>query len=202
MNYKRGRLYRPVYFKGGDNRIEETADQKEFARIASERWSNYKSTFVPAENKFIGEMLDYDNPARMESATRAASAAVQDSAADVWQERAGAMTRSAIDPGSGTFQSAITDHAASTAAIETNVVNRTEQAVQDQRVQGMKNIVAMGNGQSAEALRGMGDIANRSASEAADSALRKDNRRASTHEAIGTVAGGATRAAIEYGGKK
>ncbi|MAY54580.1 MAG: hypothetical protein CMQ46_13920 [Gammaproteobacteria bacterium] len=201
MRHNRGRFYRPMYFKGGSNRIEETADQKEFARIAAERWGNYQATFVPAENKYIEEMTDYDNPARMEGATRSARAAVQDSAADAWQERSSQMTRQAIDPSSGRFGAAVTDHAARTAGIETDVVNRTQQAVQDQRVQGMKNIVAMGNGQSAEALQGMGDVASRSAAEAADSALRKENRRSSTHQAIGTVAGAGTRAAIEYGGR-
>ena len=202
MKTNGGRIYRPVYFKGGSNRIEETADQQEFARIASERWSNYQSTFVPAENKFIDEMTDYDNPARTGQAIASATGAVRDAAADTWDNRASSMTRAAIDPGTGTFQAAITDHAAKSAAVESNVVNRTAQAVQDSRVQGMKNIVAMGNGQAAEAMNGMGNIAQRSAAEATDSALRKDTRRSSTHEAIGTVAGATTRAAIEYEGNK
>lgn len=202
MRIKGGRFYRPVYLKGGSNRIEETADQKEFARIAAERWGSYQSTFVPAENKYIEEMTDYDNPARTTQAVQSATGAVRKASADTWEGRKEGMTRMAIDPGSGSFNAAITDHAAQTAGIESNVVNRTAQAVQDNRVQGMKNIVAMGNGQAAEAMQGMSSIAQRSASEATDSALRKDARSASTSQALGTVAGGVTRAAIEYGDKK
>ncbi len=189
---------RPKFFKGGSNKIEETADQKELARIASERWGAYQETFVPAENKFIDEMTDFDNPARREQVTRSASAAVQDSASDAWEDRAASMTRSAIDPSSGAFNSAITDHATNTAEIESDVVNRTTQALQDQKVQGMKNVVAVGNGQAAEAWQGMGDISSRSAAEATDSALRKEKRQSSRHSALGTVAGGAARAAIQY----
>lgn len=197
MKYNRGLLFRPIYMKSGSNRIEETAEQKELARIASERWGHYQSVFVPAENKLIDEMVNYDKDSRVNAVQGSAIADVQNASASAWGEERRALTSSGVDPTSGAFKSAISERAVNTARAESEVVNNATQGVQDQKVQGMKNVVAIGNGQAAEALQGFSAIANTSAQQAVDKAYRKQDRRASTHEAVGTVAGGAIRAAIE-----
>ncbi|MCA9340020.1 MAG: hypothetical protein KDA17_03870 [Candidatus Saccharibacteria bacterium] len=187
----------PLYFKGGgDADIEDTADQKALAKIAAERWVEYQRDFVPAENQYIDEMLNYDKESRQNNLESSSVAAVQAAYDEALDSDIDTLSSSGVNAGSGATISAINDNAADRAVAQTSNVNRTQQALQDQRVQGMKNVVALGNGQAAETLSGLNQIAANSASDAIDEAQISADRSRSKYGAIGTVAGMGARAAL------
>lgn len=191
---------RELRFKGGDNKIEDTEEQKALAEIAVERWQSYQTDFVIAENNYIDEMVDYDKDSRIDNLEGSAAAETK-AAFSVGRERdIDEMTSSGVNPNSGVFKKAIDTNAANLAAIQTSNVARTGQAVQDQKVQGMKNVVAIGNGQSAEALAGMAGIASASANQAIDDAQTDAYKRRSNASAAGFAGGATAKAALGYKG--
>ena len=73
----------------------------------------------------------------------------------------------------------------------TENMTMAENSVDDQYVGGLKNISAIGRGQSATAQAGLGDIANTAASKATSDAVSAFNRKAGTINAVGSIAGAA-----------
>lgn len=178
-----------LWFKGGDPSIDDTEDQKEVARIAGERWDSYIETFVPAENEYINEMLNYDNPQRMEQMSGVAAAGTESAYTEAIMDETKRIKAGGVNPNSGAFNEAIDSYATDSAEARTNNTTRTQQAIQDQKVTGMKNVVAMGNGQATEAISGMNQIAADSADEAIDRATKDFSERQNNFEAAGRLTG-------------
>lgn len=193
---------RSLHFKGGDTSIDDTEEQKALAQIAAERWESYQADFVDAENKYIDEMKSYDKQSRVDQLEGSAAAETK-AAFSVKQERElDTLTQAGINPNSGVFKTAINDNATQLAETQTNNVAQTGQAIQDQKVQGMKNVVAIGNGQAAETLAGMGGIATASANQAIDEAQTSAFERRSNSGAAGFAAGAGAKAALGYSEKE
>jgi hypothetical protein len=185
-----------LWFKGGDNSIDDTEDQKALAEVAAQRWERYQTTFVPAENAYIQEAVNYDKQSRMDQVTgQAASSSMQASSAQA-NQNSDALSAAGIDPSSGAWGEAISQGSANAAKAQSTVVNQTGQALQDRKVAGMKNVVAIGNGQASDTIAGMGDIATSSAKAAMDRSQRGFDQASARDAAIGTVVGAGTRAAI------
>lgn len=203
MRFRRNPLNRPgLYFKGGggsNKRPDDSQDEKELARIAGERWQSYQNTYVPAENKYIDEMRNYDNPQRMEQMTRMAATGTRDAFSEAIQSDINTMTSAGINPNSGTFKQAIHDRGTDMASTEAANTTKTQQAVQDQKVQGLQNVVGMGMGQSTTAMAGMTDVAAASAADAEQKAIKSFNNDSASKQTVGMIAGAGTRAAIGYG---
>lgn len=193
--FKFGRLY----FGGGggdDPELKDTEDQKELAKIASERWSDYQRDFVPAENFYIDEMTNYDSDARYNNIEGAAAVNTESAYGEFQDEQLSALSANNVNPNSGAFNEAIGDIATSKAKNKTSNIVQSKQALQDQGVQGMKNVVALGNNQAAESLAGLNTIASNSAGKAIDDVQTDAYEQRSKFGAIGQAAGMAGRAAL------
>ena len=191
--FKFGRLY----FKGGDDpELKDTEDQKELAKIASERWEDYQRDFVPAENFFIDEMINYDKDSRKNNIESAAVSNTESAYGDYQEEQLATLTENNVNPNSGAFGEAISDIAIDKGSSRTSNVVQSKQALQDLKVQGMKNVVAVGNGQAAESLAGLNTVASNSANQAINDVQTKAYESQSKFGAIGQAAGMAGRAAL------
>lgn len=192
-----------LYFKskGSNKNPADTDDAKQLANIAMQRWQSYQNVYVPAENQYIDEMRNFDKESRMEQMTRAASAGTRNSFAQAIDTDINNMTSAGINPASGTFQQAINHTGTKAAEAETANTTQTQQAIQDQKVQGLQNVVAIGMGKSGEAIAGLNTTAAMSAQKAEDKAINQFNNRTANTQAIGTAVGAGTRAAVEYGNK-
>jgi hypothetical protein len=185
-----------LWFKGGDYEVEETEDQRALAQVAAERWQRYQSVFVPAENKYIEESLNYDNEGRQAQVQGQAAASAQEGSSAATDENLASLSKVGITPDSGAFQEAIGDNAVASGAIQTDLVTKTGQALQDSKVNRMKNVVAIGNGQASETVAGMSDIAQSSAAQASERGDRRYAEDSSREGAAGAVAGAGARYAI------
>jgi hypothetical protein len=199
MRFTRDRLNRlGLYFKGGGGGgdIKETNDQRALADIAAQRWQRYQQNFVPVENKYIGDATTANSPSRMQHATEQSQGAVRSEFGQAIASDLGQVTAAGINPNSGTFNAHVDDGNRRMAIAESDNVNKTQQAVDDRQIAGMKNVVAMGNGQATEALSGMGDVATASAQDAATKAVNTHNADSENKYLAAQVAGAGTRTAI------
>jgi hypothetical protein len=183
--------HRRLFFKGGDpdTDIKDTADQKELAKIAIEKFARYKEVFQPVENAYMHEVSNLNSESKQQDAQSMAVANTETAFADVMKDEVQAITGRGTNINSGAINQAINDGSTNKAVARSENVNMTGQALQDQHVKGLQGVVAMGNGQSSEAIQGMGEIANYSADAARDDAVNDYNKTSARNESIGAIGG-------------
>lgn len=202
MRFLRNQLNRPgLYFKGGDGgdgEIKETEDQRALAQIAGERWKRYQDVFVPVENEYMADVTNANNPGQMQHATEQAQAATRSEFSKAIATDVGAVTNAGINPNSGTFNAAVGDGNRRMAVSEADVVNKTQQALDDRKIQGMQNVISMGSGQATQAIAGLNDVATGSAETASNKAVQNHNDSSANKYLASQVAGAGTRTAMGF----
>lgn len=167
--------------------IEETPEQKESARIAAEEWGRYQDVFRDVEDQFIKEMdrtdADYAN-VRNEVAR-----GVNEQYSGMATQRRNQMIAGGVDPSSGGFKAGLGDvsvrHAQASADAETSAL----EGVADAEIAGKQAIVAMGQGQSADAQAGLADVAGQAVQESINDANEDMRSRMARQQALGSAAG-------------
>ena len=178
---------------GGSNEIQETEAQRALAEVSSQQWSIYKNELSQFENMFIKKVDDLNSQNEHDKLAGAALVGTGQAFGEVREKTADNMAASGIDPTSGRYQEAMRDLETEQALSQTDTTNRAQTSQQDKYVAGLKDVVAMGSGQKAEALSGFGDIAANSLQKAAGDAYRNWNDKQALMGGIGTVAGMAAR---------
>lgn len=178
---------------GGSNEIKETEAQKAAAEIASQQWDLYKNELSHFENLFMDKVDDMNSTQEYDKLAGTSALGTAQAFGEVRQNMADSMASAGIDPTSGRYQDAMRDLETEQALSQTDTTNRAQSSQQDKYVAGLKDVVAMGSGQKAEALQGYSDLAANSLSKAASDAQRKWNDKQSLLGVVGTAAGMATR---------
>jgi hypothetical protein len=180
---------------GGDNEIEETKAEKAQAEIALKRWQDYQNVFKPFENQYMAEVDKMNSTAQMDRASNLALNPIATTFAKEGEKIQANMNVNGVNPNSG--KGVLTRNLMSDAqaGAEVNAVSRTTNAQQDAYVGGLQNITAMGQGQATNAVAGMGDIASRAQSYAADSARDSLTDRNNVRSGVGAIVG----AGVAYG---
>lgn len=166
---------------GGGGEVSETPEEKELARIASEKWDRYQDVFVPLENQYMDEVDRMGTQGAMDEVTG--------QAASTTQQGVGEMP---VNPNEGAPMGGIGSALGSARA---GAVSRAGTGLRGQEIAGKQGLVAMGQGQSAEAMQGLGDVATQAAQEAQGEAFRDFNRR----NAWANLAGQAAGMGLSYG---
>lgn len=178
---------------GGSNEIQETEAQKAAADIANQQWNLYKNELSQFEDMFMDKVDDMNSQQEYDNLAGTAALGTAQAFGEVRQNMADSMASAGIDPTSGRYQDTMQDLETEQALSQTDTTNRAQSSQQDKHVAGLKDVVAMGSGQKAEALQGYSDLAANSLSKAASDAQRKWNDKQSLLGAVGTAAGMATR---------
>lgn len=196
----KGMKFARINFKGGGGgSIDDTEDQKALADIALDRFQRYQSLYVPAENRFIDQVQSYDSEARMNQAAGAAVGNVQQAFSEGFQDQRADMAAQNINPASGMYQQAVSDFGNNMMFAQADNVNRSEQSIQDAKLTGLQNVVAMGQGVAGNAIQGLSDAAGYSAQDAQRRAENSFNRRMGNQYIGGMALGGAV-GFQQYGG--
>ena len=174
---------------GGSNEVKETGAEKELARIAYDKFTQYRSMYPDIENEFFTSVDKLNSSSAINRAADSATTNVNAAYSQAVDNGVKQMTSSGIDPSSGRFRQAISDMNRDKQVATFDNANRTQQTLQDNYLQGKSNIVRMGHGLETEALQGFGQIASASGQNAIDSAYRSHNRRAGNRSAIATGVG-------------
>jgi hypothetical protein len=141
---------------------KETEEARALAEIAAQRFNRYKQAFAPLEDQYIQQVFDVRSQGNYETAGGLAAAEFQKSFQTANDQAASEMYQQGVDPSSGAFEG-------NSAALRRAQGVRQGLGVSGAKLDnttrfydGMRGVIAMGQGQSADAIRGLGDIAKSS----------------------------------------
>ena len=166
---------------GGSNKVEETEDQREFARIAEEMNQDYETRWGPLLDRYIGDTLD---PDAGQTAMNLSSAETARAFSEVAPEVATATAR----------RGGRVEDALGSLAIDEgmsgglNAVD-TRQAVDDTRLANLGAISGVLRGDKSQAVRGLSSVANLSSQQARSDAVVSAQNRLGLQGAALTAAG-------------
>lgn len=171
--------------------VKETAQQRAFAQIAAQRMADYRQRWLPLQRTLI---RDVQQMGRADSAERkeASGKAATDSAIRFGEAKGaleGALSSSTGGPASGKFKLSSAGLGDDEATSRGLGMAASDAAIDDAYTQGLASIAAMGRGESAGAVQGMGDIAQMSGRQAAMDAQMSLERRAGQRQLAGQALG-------------
>lgn len=146
----------------GPKKLDETEEQRALAEIAAQRFNRYKEVFAPLEDQYIQQVMDVRNQGNYEQAGGLAAAEFQRGFQTAQDNLRGQMMEQGVDPSSGAFESNSAALRRAQAVRQGIGVSGAKVANTDRFYGGLKGIMAMGQGQAAEAISGMADIARSS----------------------------------------
>jgi len=183
---------------GGDNKIEETPEQRAQADVAMMQWKDYLSKYRPFEDAFMEDVDRMNTGQQYNQAAGLAAVPVESEFSTAVRDTSRAMVGGGLNPNSGAFKSNLSklDRAKSTTKADN--MNQAQVGQQNRYVSGISNIVRMGQGQETEAVQGYGDLATNSARKASNDAGIALNNRRDNQQLAGAVVGAGTRYGLNY----
>ncbi|WP_447779155.1 hypothetical protein [Aeromonas veronii] len=175
--------------KGGSNEIKETEAQKAAAAVALEQWELYKNDLQQYEDLFMDKVDDLNRESEYDNIAGMSALGTAQGFGEARDELSNALAAQGVDPTSGKYQAQMDELETEQALSQTDTSNRAQSSQQDRYVAGLKDVVSIGAGQKAEALAGMGDLANTSLRKAANDAQTSFQNKMATAGLVGTVAG-------------
>lgn len=178
---------------GGSNEIKETAAQQAAAKVAAKQWNMYQTELKPFENLFMQKVAELNGKGEYQARAAEAGLGYATSFGQAREAAGTELAAAGVDPTSGKYQATMDDLTSEQMAGQADTVARAQTSQQDKYVAGLKDIVAIGAGQKAEAVQGYQNIADssmRKAASEAEMAHRKNlSNRAGTASLVGAVAG-------------
>ncbi|MGP9656489.1 hypothetical protein ACT3S5_00355 [Halomonas sp. AOP31-B1-25] len=177
---------------GGDNTVKDTPEQRQLAQVAAEKWNFAQEKLAPLENAYMESVGDMTNAGNMSYIAGRTMQSQQQAVSSASEQAGMQLSQAGIDPSSGRAQSAMSGIALGGASAGGETLGRAQFEQENQQVQGLQNIVAIGQGQAGQAQAGLSGIAAQSAQDARQSAATQFNRRSANLQLLGQVAGAGT----------
>lgn len=155
---------------GGSNEIKETEAQRAAAAVALEQWQIYKNDLQQYEDLFMDKVDDLNRETEYDNIVGTSALGTAQGFGEARDELSNALAAQGADPTSGKYQAQMDELETEQALSQSDTSNRAQSSQQDRYVAGLKDVVSIGAGQKAEALAGMGDLANTSLRKAANDA--------------------------------
>ncbi|NWO10149.1 hypothetical protein HLV40_07030 [Chromohalobacter salexigens] len=185
---------------GSDNEIEDTPEQRQLAAVAAEKWNFAQEELAPLEDAYMESVGDMTDDGKMSYIRGRTMQAQQQSASELSDQAGQELQQGGIDPSSGRYQGAMTGLSLDTAEAGGETLGRAQFEQESQQVQGLQNIVAIGQGQSGQAQAGLAGLADQSAADARQSSANQFNRRSANLQLLGQVAGAGTAYGLDNWG--
>jgi hypothetical protein len=159
------------------------------ADIAQERWNHYQKVMKPLENRYMGNVNWMGSDQAKNIAQGEAASDVMGQAAPQIQQQEGTMMANGVNPNTGSF---VMKRNAAAGSLG-DALSRSETEVNlNQRknyLEGMQNIVNMGNGEATQSTQSLGDVAGLSLDQAEKNAEWNAQANQAVGSAFGTAAG-------------
>lgn len=162
----------------GAKKLDETEEQRALAEIAAQRFNRYKEVFAPLEDQYIQQVFDVRDQSNYENAGGIAAAQFQKEFQTGQDKLSDQMFQQGVDPSSGAFQENSAALRRAQAVGQGVGVSGAKVANTDRFYQGLRGVMAIGQGQASDAIEGMAGIARQSqekANAAAASAFDKSS---------------------------
>ncbi|WP_136810004.1 hypothetical protein [Desulfosediminicola flagellatus] len=171
----------------GSGKVEETAQEKELAKISQEQWNEYETRFKPFEDEWIKNTeMDAGDQAKMAGQVNTGVGAVFD---NQQREVTSQNFSAGMDPSSGRFKAAISGLSNRKGTAAAKAKTDASQAVDDQTYLRLQGAVAMGRGQSTGAMRDMTTLAGDATNKAIADAQSEQDTRSSIGSSLSSAAG-------------
>jgi hypothetical protein len=177
---------------GGDNSVKDTPEQRELAAVAAEKWNFAQEKLAPLENAYMESVGDMTSDANMKYIAGRTMQSQQQATDEASQQVGAQLEQAGINPASGRAQAAMSGISLGGANAGGETLGRAQFEQENQQIQGLQNIVAIGQGESGQAQAGLSGIAAQSAQDARQSAGTQFNRRSANLQLLGQVAGAGT----------
>ena len=174
---------------GGSDEVEETEYEKELAKIYGEQWDYYEKNIIPVENQVIDEAKTSNDSSVYQEISDNTNLGYQKSFSETGKQTLESLASQGIDPSSGKAKAAIGSLADIEASVKADATSRSEVAGQERHIDKMSNVMAMGQGESQQAVSSLNDIAVSSQRKAASDATISAQNKANVHSAIGAGGG-------------
>lgn len=150
--------------------IKETAAERAAAELAAEKWQDYQKDFVPIENEYMNSVNDLNSESNKARVSAKAQANVVDQSSGLLGQAMQKNFARGIDPSSGASNANTFALSQATQNSRANAGNKGLFGAENAYLQGVSNVVALGNNQDATAFESMGSIADRASGEAINKA--------------------------------
>lgn len=175
---------------GGSDTPEQTPEEKVLGQIAVDKWNDYQVRFKPIEDQFKHDVQMTESD--FSQARGNANTAVQQGFSVAEDNLQDNIFMNGLDPSSGAFIKAMDGISMDRGLSLGTGLNEAEHSVDNRHVQGLQNVVAIGQGQSASAMNGLGEIAGNATNEAINRANNSFKNRSAGLNLVGNVAGAGT----------
>ena len=182
---------------GGDNKIEETEEQRELQRIAAEQWNDYQVNMIPLENEYIKDVFQLRSPEAYEKARAYTMSSMSPEFQKTYQDATQVLQERGFDPSSAGYIERSKSLSEAAARGLAGGLAKTNIEQTDRAYQGLENVMKMGSGQEGEALRGLTEMADLSGQYAKEKGYKSYNRATGIRELGGSVAGMAAGSALD-----
>lgn len=182
---------------GGDNKVKDTPEQRYLAQVAAEKWNFAQENLAPLEDEYMASVDAMDSEGKMSYIRGRTMQAQTQAQSQAQGDLSRGLGRAGINPNSGRFQGDQTGLALDIAEAGGENLGRAQFEQDNQKVMGLQNITAIGQGQSGRAQAGLSRMAQESSADAINDAQQAFNRRSANLQLIGTVAGAGTRYGME-----
>lgn len=179
---------------GNDGRIPETPEEQQLAREAIDE-AAYGRGARPIRAFLIKETMQGDDERR--SGDGRVSAGVRQSYGAVRPQAEAGLAAGGARPGSNRFAAGVAGMAEDEGMSLAGARTGTRMATDNQRLSNITNLVRMGTGDQATAMRGLTDLTRSAANQARHDAAVSAENRAFRQSVAGSVVG----AGLHYGGK-
>jgi len=184
---------------GGDNDIKDTPEQKYLAKVAAEKWNYAQRKLAPLEDEYMKHVDQMDSEGNM-SYIRGRTMQAQNRAMSNTQSKmAEGLAGAGVNPNSGRFLGETSGLTGDLAQSGGEMLGRAQFEQDSQKVRGLQNIVAIGQGQSGQAQAGLSRLAQESSADAISNAQNAFNRRSANLQLVGQVAGAGAGYGMENG---
>lgn len=169
------------YGGGGGSGTKQSPEQAALQKISQEKWDEYKKTYVPVENNWMKKVQGLNDSQYHNQAQGMASVGVKQSV--------GSQVPAMQQGMQGQRVGGATDYIPQANAVA-GAVSDANQGVTDRYLKGKAGIIALGQGQGAEAIEGLGKVANTAVSGRISANENRFNNTQDNLGMVGTVAGG------------
>lgn len=187
---------------GKGSKVDETEQERALAEIAAQRFNRYKEVFAPLEDQYIQQVFDVRDQSNYETAGGIAAAQFQKEFQTGQDKLTDQMIQQGVDPSSGAFQENSAALRRAQAVGQGLGVSGAKVANTDRFYQGLRGVMAIGQGQSADAIEGMAGLARQSQERATASAESAFNRSSAVRSGVSAGLGYAAAPAVDSRLKK
>lgn len=187
---------------GGDNKIEETEQQKALAEVSMKEWRNYLDKYRPFENAYMDDVDRMNTSQQYDQVAGLAAVPVESEFTNAVMQTSDAMVGAGLNPNSGIFKAELDKLDRRKAQVKADSMSQAQLGQQNRYLGGIQNIVRMGQGQATEAVQGFGDMASMSGQKAYNDARNTLENRSNNAQIGGQVIGAGVRYGLrQYDGK-